>query len=85
MEKLEDEYTIRELSVYEEDVVVLGTSMITLTGGSVVHMKNGKIHRDGDQPAIITRYGLIYAWDGLVHRAGDRPAYEHSSGLKNGM
>lgn len=82
MEKFEDEYTVRHLSVYEGDVVVLGTYMINLTGGSVVYMKNGKVHRDGDQPAIITRDERIYARDGLIYREGDRPAYEHSSGLK---
>lgn len=36
--------------------------------------KNGKIHRDGDQPAIQTDDMNIWCKNGEIHRDGDKPA-----------
>jgi hypothetical protein len=76
MEKLEDEYTVSE---NEACTVTLGPYTHTFYGNTTVYMKNGKVHRDSDQPAIISKGKCIYARDGLFYREEDRPAYESLS------
>ena len=45
--------------------------------------KNGKLHRDGDMPALVSISGL-QAWykDGKLHRDNDMPAIVHVNGDK---
>jgi hypothetical protein len=45
--------------------------------------KDGKLHRDGDLPAIEYANSLRYWYkDGKLHRDGDLPAVEYASGTK---
>ena len=47
------------------------------------YYKNGKLHRDGDEPAFIDSYGAEEYWkNGERHRDGDQPAYIWSDGYK---
>ena len=44
---------------------------------------NGKLHRDGDQPAQIEADGTKSWWiDGTLHRDGDQPAWIGADGTK---
>ena len=51
------------------------------SNGFQLWYKEGKIHRDGDLPAIIYSYG-DQAWykDGKIHRDGDLPAKIYTNG-----
>ena len=44
--------------------------------------RNGRIHRDGDKPAIVGSDGGYKAWykNGLLHRDNDKPAIEYANG-----
>ena len=45
--------------------------------------RNGKMHRDGDLPAIVSAYGTKYWYkNGERHRDGDLPAVESANGTK---
>jgi hypothetical protein len=39
-----------------------------------IYYKNGIIHRDGDKPAKISKYGEYWYKNGIIHRDGDKPA-----------
>ena len=57
--------------------------------GSLEWQKNGKLHRDDDNPAIIYANGTLVWWkNGERHRDDDKPARVYASGLlewfKNG-
>lgn len=44
--------------------------------GDLIWKKNGKLHRDGDKPAVISANGSL-AWyqNNQLHRDNDKPAY----------
>ena len=47
------------------------------------HYKNGKLHRDGDKPAVEYANGHKYYYkNGKQHRDGDKPAVELANGNK---
>lgn len=82
MDKLEDVYTTRQLTRYDCECITLGDYSFAVSGEAVIYLKNGKIHRDGDQPAIVSGFMSVYAKDGLYYRESDQPAYEDTYGLK---
>jgi hypothetical protein len=49
--------------------------------GTLLWLKNGKVHRDGDKPARIWSHGTLQWYkNGLRHRDGDKPAQIFSDG-----
>jgi hypothetical protein len=65
------------MSIRVEQVIDKTTGTVTREE----HFKNGKLHRDGDQPAVIVRNattGIVteesYWKDNKLHRDGDQPA-----------
>ena len=51
--------------------------------GATKHYKNGKLHRDGDKPAVEHADGYKAYWkNGKRHRDGDKPAVERANGDK---
>jgi hypothetical protein len=67
-----------------------GTGYKRATIGDQYWFKDGKLHRDGDRPAVICANGNRYWYkDGKLHRDGDRPAAMYADGsqfyYKNGM
>jgi len=59
---------------YTEKVDFLGTKR---------YYKDGKLHRDGDEPAVITSSGSKYYYkNGELRRDGDEPAVIQSNGYK---
>jgi hypothetical protein len=67
-----------------------GSQTETNADGKLQWLKNDKLHRDGDQPAIIYADGsLLWYKNGLLHRDGDLPAYIATHGslvwYKNGL
>lgn len=44
--------------------------------------KNGKLHRDGDKPALIYTGGKIWYKNGKFHRDNNRPAIVYENGIK---
>jgi hypothetical protein len=66
--------TITVILPTSEALVAL-TGMTTTTCGTVFWYVHGKLHREGDQPAVI-RYNGTREWyvDGKRHREGDQPA-----------
>jgi len=51
--------------------------------GNKLYYKNGKRHRDGDEPAVIESNGTKWYYkNGKRHRDGDKPAVIGSSGYK---
>jgi len=80
MEKLTDVYTCKVVtSIYDEEGLALILAVWKLGylagEGTTVWMKNGRIHRDGDQPAVVACAFTLYVRDGLLHRDGDEPAF----------
>lgn len=68
----------------------IGKFEVVSIGGRITHYKNGKIHRDGDKPAVIYADGTqSYYKDGELHRDGDKPAEIFENGrqhfYKNGQ
>ena len=67
-----------------------GTSYVRYNDGDQYWYRNGRVHRDGDQPAAIWADGR-QAWyrDGQQHRDGDIPAVIWADGeqrwYKNGV
>lgn len=58
----------------------------TKLDGTKIWYKNDKIHRDNDEPAIITSEGkTIWYIDGDIHRDNDLPAMVYSNGKKFGI
>ena len=56
---------------------------IKTINGTKYYYKNGKLHRDGDLPAIeYTNGRKCYYKNGEFHRDGDLPAIEESDGTK---
>jgi hypothetical protein len=52
-------------------------------GGDMYWYKDGKRHRDGDQPAMIyNNSGKLWFQNGRIHRDGDQPAVTHIDGYK---
>ena len=48
---------------------------------SQFYHKNGELHRDGDKPAYISKFGAQkYYKNGEVHRDGDKPAFVYAMG-----
>jgi hypothetical protein len=70
MEKL----NANDMCIHENGYIGLGND------GQIVKAETwrtniGELHRDGDQPAIITEDGDMYwYWSGELHRSGDQPA-----------
>jgi hypothetical protein len=59
----------------------LDCTIVKDLGGDKYYCKNGKLHRDGDLPAIEKLDGgKLYFKNGELHRDGDLPAVEHSDG-----
>lgn len=54
----------------------------TFADGGKEWYKNGKSHRGGDKPAIISVAGKSWWKNGELHRAGDKPAIIWSDGSK---
>jgi len=51
--------------------------------GDRYYYKNGKLHRDGDKPAVIWADGTkFYYKNGKLHRGGDKPAVIYTNGTK---
>ena len=49
--------------------------------GNQVWKKNGRIHRDDDKPAVVSKSGDQCWWvDGQRHRDGDKPAVVYADG-----
>ena len=66
-----------------EEFVALQSGSSTNSSGTTHYYKAGKLHRDGDLPAVInTREGLEEFWrDGEKHRDGDLPAVVSTTGV----
>jgi len=48
-----------------------------------VWYKNGKLHRDGDKPAVVYAHGdQCWYKNGELHRDGDKPAIVYVNGFK---
>ena len=57
------------------------TSEIRRDDGTAEWRRNGKLHRDGDEPAVVYGNGTkVWYKDGKKHRDGDRPAIEYANG-----
>jgi hypothetical protein len=51
--------------------------------GDMYWYKEGKLHRDNDQPAIVYKCDTrCWCKDGVFHRDNDKPAVIHSNGDK---
>jgi hypothetical protein len=61
------------ISVYERDRYRRGIYCLDVDGATVWY-KNDVIHREGDEPAIITRTSKMWIKNGKRHREGDKPA-----------
>jgi hypothetical protein len=68
-------------------VLPTGEALVALTGSvTTIHgdqewYVDGKLHRDGDQPAIIRTNGVqLWYVDGKLHREGDQPAIIFANG-----
>jgi hypothetical protein len=83
MEKLTDVYTC-EVVMSDYDAVACAIFRLgyLVSKGATVWLKNGRIHRDGDQPAVVSDAFILYVRDGLVHRDGDEPAFVSVNGDK---
>lgn len=55
-------------------------SLITINNEQYWH-KNGSLHRDGNEPAIIDSQGKFWYKNGLLHRDNDGPAIIYLDGL----
>jgi len=77
MEKLTDDF-------YTYEVITEGRSEgpYLLEAGAEVWRKNGLLHRDGDQPAYVSRNGRAWFANGVRHRDGDLPALEDVWGYR---
>lgn len=69
------------ISVYERERYRKGIYCLNVDGATVWY-KNDKIHRDGDEPAIISQSSNIWVKNGKRHRDGDKPAIIESNGFK---
>lgn len=57
---------------------------LRLEGGEQRWIKDGKIHRDDDLPALITPEGDMFWYQrGQLHREGDKPAAVFRSGRRD--
>lgn len=50
--------------------------------GNQYWFRNGKMHREGDKPAVITSKTSMWLKDGIYHRNNDLPALVYTSGHK---
>ena len=58
-----------------------GSHTEKLENGTLVWVKNGKLHRDDDKPARIDADGTLEWYkNGKLHRDGDRPAWIYANG-----
>jgi hypothetical protein len=63
------------------EALVALTGMVTTPHGDQKWYVDGKLNRDGDQPAIIRTNGVqLWYVDGKLHRDGDQPAVISSRG-----
>ncbi len=69
------------ISVYERERYRKGIYYLNVDG-AIVWYKNDTIHRDGDEPAIITNFNEIWIKNGKRHREGDKPAVVCKDGFK---
>jgi len=83
MEKLTDVYTC-EVVTSDYDAVACAIFRLgyLVSKGATVWLKNGRIHRDSDQPAVVSDAFILYVRDGLIHRDGDQPAFVSVHGDK---
>ena len=66
------------------------TVNVFVSGTEKWRNKDGKLHREGDKPAVIWANGTQVFWkNGKLHRDGDKPARIWASGIqeffKNGV
>lgn len=47
----------------------------------VRYLCNGKVHRDNDEPAVVSEKDQVWFINGRFHREGDRPAFVATSAL----
>lgn len=69
------------ISIYEREKYRKGKYCLDVDGATIWY-KDDKIHRDGDEPAIITNYNQIWFKNGKRHREGDKPAIICNDGFK---
>jgi hypothetical protein len=76
------EYIYNKICLHHNPHSIYDLPIITCYGDQEWY-KEGKYHRDGDLPAIISQYGY-QSWykEGKRHRDGDLPAVIHANGAR---
>lgn len=69
------------ISIYEREKYRKGIYYLNIDG-SIIWYKDNKIHREGDEPAIITNYNQTWMKNGKRHREGGKPAVVSNDGFK---
>jgi hypothetical protein len=70
------------ISIYEREKYKKGKYYLDVDGATIWY-KDDKIHRDEDEPAIITNYNKTWMKNGKRHREGDKPAVVSIDGFKS--
>jgi hypothetical protein len=75
------EKKMTEEMIKPEDMTGVGTEVVLYKNGIVAHYLDGKLHREGDKPAVIERKQMNEYWlHGELHREGDKPAVIWANG-----
>ena len=69
------------ISVYERENYRKGKYYLDVDG-AIIWYKDDLIHRDNDEPAIITNFNKLWFKNGKRHREGDKPAILCKDGYK---
>lgn len=79
-----DKACCTKIKVLPEKIALCNVSgVFRRSDGTEVHVEKGKLHRDGDEPAVIHADGVKEWWkNGKYHRNGDGPAIIYPSGTK---
>ena len=56
------------MAYLNENLYIDQVVLVTQEDGTLIYMKNGKIHRDGDEPAMISPKGTAYLRNSKFHR-----------------